>query len=207
MPNELGPHLEQRIIAFALAHPGLGPKRIAAELRREKWGGLVISPNGVSRVLRRRGLNTRTRRLSLVAGYQARYERSPLPSQPRHVEASRPGQLVGLDCFYVGRLSGTKGAVWQYTAIDVASSFAWAELHATPKNPAAEHCRSLPLRPRGRLRDVAPEAAHQLAEGVDRPAHRAWRRRFRRHPQRPGRCARRRYRRSVHGVARRRVAA
>jgi transposase InsO family protein len=143
MPNELGPHLEQRIIAFALAHPGLGPKRIAAELGREKWGGLAISPNGVWRVLRRRGLNTRTRRLSLVAGYQARYERSPLPAQPRHVEASRPGELVGLDCFYVGRLSGTKGAVWQYTAIDVASSFGWAELHATPKNPAAQHCRSL----------------------------------------------------------------
>jgi transposase InsO family protein len=99
--------------------------------------------SGVWRVLRRRGLNTRTRRLSLVAGYRARYERSPLPAQPRHVEASRPGELVGLDCFYVGRLSATKGAVWQYTAIDVASSFAWAELHATPKHPAAQHCRSL----------------------------------------------------------------
>jgi transposase InsO family protein len=143
MPNELGPHLEQRILAFSLAHPGLGPKRIAAELRREKWGGLRISANGVWRVLRRRGLSTRARRLSLVAGYAARYERAPLPAQPRHVEAARPGQLVGLDCFYIGRLSGTKGAVWQYTAIDVCSSFAWAELHATPKNPAAAHCRSL----------------------------------------------------------------
>src|SRR3982751_6989781 len=42
MPNELGPHIEQRIIAFALAHPGYGPRRIAAELGREKWGGLRI---------------------------------------------------------------------------------------------------------------------------------------------------------------------
>ena len=24
-PNEIGPHLEQRIVAFSLAHPGLGP--------------------------------------------------------------------------------------------------------------------------------------------------------------------------------------
>jgi transposase InsO family protein len=143
MPNALGPHLEQRSLAFALAHPGFGPKRISAELAREKWGGMRISPNGVYRVLLRHGLNTRGKRLALVAGYAARYERPPLPEAPRHVEASRPGELVGLDCFYVGRLSGTKGAVWQYTAIDVRSGFAWAELHASPRNPAARHCRTL----------------------------------------------------------------
>lgn len=144
MPNELGPHLEQRILAFSLAHPGFGPARISAELRREKWGGLSISANGVWRVLHRHGLNTRTRRLSLVAGYAARYERRPGSAQPeRHVEAQRPGELVGLDCFYVGRLSGTKGAVWQYTAIDVCSGFAWAQLHASPRNPAARHCSAL----------------------------------------------------------------
>lgn len=144
MPNELGPHLEQRVLAFSLAHPGFGPSRISAELARDRWGGLKISPNGVWRVLRRHGLNTRSRRLSLVAGYAARYERKPEMAEPeRHVEASRAGELVGLDCFYVGRLSGTKGAVWQYTAIDVASGYAWAELHSSPRNPAARHCSAL----------------------------------------------------------------
>jgi transposase InsO family protein len=144
MPNELGPHLEQRILAFSLAHPGFGPRRISAELARERWGGLRISPNGIWRCLRRHGLSTRTRRLRLVAGYAARYERKPLqPAPERHLEASRPGALVGLDCFYVGRLSGTKGAVWQYTAIDVHSSYAWAELHSSPRNPRAEHCSAL----------------------------------------------------------------
>jgi transposase InsO family protein len=144
MPNQLGPHLEQRVVAFALGRPGFGPKRISAELAREKWGGLRISPNGVWRVLKRHGLNTRRKRLALVAGYAAVYERKPeLPEPERHVEASRPGELVGLDCFYVGRLSGTKGTVWQYTAIDVASGFAWAELHTTPRNPAARHCATL----------------------------------------------------------------
>ena len=52
MPNQIGPHLEQRIVAFALAHPGLGPRRISAELAREKWGGIRISEHGVWRVLR-----------------------------------------------------------------------------------------------------------------------------------------------------------
>jgi transposase InsO family protein len=144
MPNELGPHLEQRILAFSLAQPGFGPKRIAAELAREKWGRLRVSASGVYNVLCRHGLNTRRRRLALVAGYAARYERVPQPPEPeRHVDAGRPGELVGLDCFFVGRLSGTKGAVWQYTAIDVASGFAWAELHTSPRNPAARHCSTL----------------------------------------------------------------
>lgn len=153
MPNELGPHLEQRILAFSLAYPGFGPKRISAELAREKWGGLRISPNGVWRVLRRHGLNTRRKRLSLIAGYAAVYERKPeLPEPERHIEAAEPGELVGLDCFYVGRLSGTKGTVWQYTAIDVASGFAWAELHTSPRNPATKHCSAL-------VRRVASELA------------------------------------------------
>ncbi len=147
MPNELGPHLEQRVIAFTLAHPGFGPKRIAAELARERWGGLRISANGVWRVLRRNGLNTRQRRFALIAGYAARYERTPEPPEPpRHVQASEPGELVGLDCFYIGRLAGTKGAVWQYTAIDVASGYAWAELHSSPRNPQARHCSALVAR-------------------------------------------------------------
>jgi transposase len=33
--------VEQRVVAFALGHPGFGPARIAAELARPKWGGLV----------------------------------------------------------------------------------------------------------------------------------------------------------------------
>src|SRR5262249_41982113 len=131
-PNQLSPLVEQRIVAFALGHPGLGPRRVAAELARPRWGGLSVSANGVWRCLCRHGLNTRAKRLALVAGYAAPYEPPREPEPQRHVEAERPGELVGIDCFFVGRLSGTKGSVWQLTAIDVASSFAWAELVTCP---------------------------------------------------------------------------
>ena len=101
---------------------------VAAELARPRWGGLVVSANGVWRCLRRHGLNTRTKRLSLVAGYAAPYE-PPRPAPvEQHVEAERPGELVGFDCFFVGRLHNMKETVWQLTAIDVCSSYAWAEL-------------------------------------------------------------------------------
>ena len=128
MPNQLSPLVEQRIVAFALGHPGLGPRRIAAELARPRWGGVVVSANGVWRCLRRHGLNTRAKRLSLVAGYAAPYEPPRPAPPPQHVEAERPGELVGFDCFFVGRLQNMKETVWQLTAIDVCCSYAWAEL-------------------------------------------------------------------------------
>lgn len=138
MPNATSPLIEQRVVAFALGHPTFGPKRISAELRRPKWGGIRISPNGAHRILRRHGLATRAKRLGLVAGYAAPPEPEPQTPQPaRHLEAKRPGELVQIDCFCIGRLQGTKGTVWEYTAIDVASSYCWAELHVTPRNPSA----------------------------------------------------------------------
>jgi transposase InsO family protein len=181
MPNQIGPHLEQRVIAFALGHPGLGPRRIAAELARDKWGGLRISEHGVWRVLVRVGLNTRSKRLALIARHRDPYERRPA-QEPRelHIDASEPGEKVQLDCFYVGRLSGTKGTVWQYTAADVASGFAWAELHATERNPRARWTRELvhrvarELKAAGwKLREVTTDngsefRAREFGEAVER---------------------------------------
>src|SRR5918992_3925435 len=86
MPNQLSPLVEERIVAFALGHPGLGPRRIAAELARPRWGGLLVSHNGVWRCLRRHGLSTRRQRLSLVPGYPAPYEPPRQREPQRHVE-------------------------------------------------------------------------------------------------------------------------
>jgi transposase InsO family protein len=147
MPNQLSPVVEQRIVAFALGHPGHGPRRIASALARPQWGGLIVSSNGVYKTLLRHGLNTRAKRLALVAGYRAPYEPPRDPEPEPHIEISRPGELVGLDCFFVGRLHGAKGPVWQLTAIDTYSSFAWAELVVTgPKGPSVEQTSTLARR-------------------------------------------------------------
>jgi transposase len=132
MPNQLPALIEERIIGFSLGHPGMGPRRISAQLARPQWGGLVVSPNGVWKVLRRHGISTRSRRLALIAGYRAPYDPPREPEPEPHIDVERPGELVGVDCFYVGRLHGTKGTVWQLTAIDLYSSFAWAELIRCP---------------------------------------------------------------------------
>ena len=85
-------------------------------------------PNGVYKTLRRHGISTRAKRLALIAGYRAPYQPPREPAARATHHHHRPGELVGIDCFYVGRLHGTRGAVWQLTAIDTYSSFAWAEL-------------------------------------------------------------------------------
>ena len=152
MPNQIGPHLEQRIIAFALARPGFGPRRISAELRRPKWGGIRVSEHGVWRVLRRFNLNTRSKRLALIARHADPYESRPrIPPPERHIDASEPGEKVQMDCFFVGRLSGSKGTVWQYTASDVASGFIWAELRSSERNPPARCTAELVHRVAGEL--------------------------------------------------------
>ena len=147
MPNALPKMIEERILSFAIAHPGLGPKRVASELRRQKWGGIVVSHNGVWKVLCRHGLNTRSKRFALVAGYAAPYEPPRDPGPEQHIDVDRPGELVGIDCFYVGRLKGTAGAIWQLTAIDVRSSFGWAELVVAKQgNPTAKQTSRLARR-------------------------------------------------------------
>jgi len=62
----------------------------------------------------------------------------PRPSSPsRSPRVSCPHeQLVQLHCLCIGRLSRTKGIVWQYTAIEVVSLYTWANLQVTGRNPS-----------------------------------------------------------------------
>ena len=133
MPNALPRMIEERILASRSR-----TRTRAAAGRVESWrgrngAGCVVSPNGVWKVLRRHGLNTRAKRLGLIAGYRAPYEPPREPAPERHIDSARPGELVGIDCFYVGRLRGTSGAIWQLTAIDVYCSYAWTELVVAPE--------------------------------------------------------------------------
>jgi transposase InsO family protein len=54
----------------------------------------------------------------------------------QHVKAEIPGELVCFDSFYVGKLMGV-GPVWQLTACDAASSFAFVRIVPWPTAEAA----------------------------------------------------------------------
>jgi hypothetical protein len=71
------------------------------------------------------------------------------------MEVERPGELVGMDCFYVGRRRGTAGAIWRLTAIDLRSSYVWAELVICPERaPSRAQTSRLARRVAKDLRDA-----------------------------------------------------
>jgi hypothetical protein len=52
--------------------------------------------------------DTHAKPLALIVRHRDRYERRPLRPEPeRHIDTSEPGEKVQLDCFFIGRLSGT----------------------------------------------------------------------------------------------------
>ena len=135
-PPTLDAVVERRIVAFALAEPAWGPQRISDQLAME---GVTVASSTVYRALKRRKLGTRQQRFGVLEQHSAaragllteRTRRAlekarPTPSRA-HIEADTPGELVGIDCFFIGRLKGV-GKIWQITACDTASSFTWAKI-------------------------------------------------------------------------------
>ena len=134
-PPKVEAHEERAVLGMALSWPTWGPRRLSAQLQRSS---VRVAPSTIHRLLRRTGLGSRHERLAVLehhsarsAGlltdrtrrrlWQARYGRA------RHVEAKTPGELVCLDCFYIGKLKGV-GKLWQVTACDAACSFAFAQV-------------------------------------------------------------------------------
>jgi transposase InsO family protein len=136
--------LERRVIAEALAYPHLGPNQVSDRLGD---GGLMVHPSRVWRILRRHGLNTAKLRRAVLEQHRTVADPHIVMARPprpvRYLRAEAPGDLVQIDCFYVGSFKETrlgankrvKGQVWQYTAIDVASSYLWVALASSPHNP------------------------------------------------------------------------
>ncbi len=144
---------EAEVVALALANPAWGPRRLFGELKRR--GVEAGSSSQVWRILVNHRLNTRQRRYRLMANAQGlaiAETEGPVRSRPwvGTLDAENPGDLVQMDCFHIGRLKESRmgvakkpGTVWQYTAIDVASSFTWAEIHTTAHNPSSAHTTAL----------------------------------------------------------------
>ncbi len=150
-PPAVPAHIERAVVALALAWPTWGPNRLAVQLAHQQ--GIEIAPSTVYRTLRRVNLPTRRERLIILEHHSAestglltertrrRLEKAK-GHQPHHVEASVPGELVCLDCFYIGKLKGV-GKVWQITACDAASSYAMARVFVLAQPTAQAAARFL----------------------------------------------------------------
>jgi transposase len=143
-PPALDAQAERRILAEALAQPAWGPQRISDQLALR---GLHVAPSTVYRALKRHRLGTRNQRFGILEQHSAAaaglltertkrtLEKARATPSRAHIEADAPGELVGFDCFYIGKLKGV-GKVWQITACDTASSYTWAKIFLG--NPRAD---------------------------------------------------------------------
>jgi len=155
-PNRVAPDIEKRILDYSLQYPTQGPQRVANQLRLDN---VNVSSGGVRGVWLRHDIETRHKRLMrlerharentfVLSEAQIRLlERHSSDFRSRHVEASRPGELLNQDTFYWGTLKGV-GKVYVQVIVDVSCSFAFAKVY-TSKMPITAcdllHDRVLPF--------------------------------------------------------------
>lgn len=137
MPNAMSSEEVAVILSEAIARPTLGPKSL---LRHLKKRGVDRSASGVAKVLKRHNLGTAKQRIialaSLTATETGQLTEAALEGPFGFCQyASHPGQVVALDAFYVGKLKGV-GAVWQLTAVDIATRIAVVQLVVGDKTAA-----------------------------------------------------------------------
>ena len=136
-PNAMSSEEVAVILSEAITRPTLGPRSL---LRHLKARGVDRSASGVAKVLRRHHLGTARERIAALASLTAA-DTGQVTSAAMEgpfgfcMYASTAGQVVSLDTFYVGRLKGV-GAVWQLTAVDVATRTAVCQLVVGDKTAA-----------------------------------------------------------------------
>jgi transposase InsO family protein len=135
MPNQTPSWVVEELLAEAIVRPTVGARRYADALATR---GFVISASGVQKILHRHGLGLRRQRIGALAQLTAAH--TGLVTEPAlegpfgfcHF-AARPGDLVALDSFFIGKLKGV-GPVWQLTAVDTATRWAIVFVFLGPSN-------------------------------------------------------------------------
>ncbi len=131
-------------MALSLEHPAWGRNRLHDWLKLE---GVSVSAITIQKILNQNEMGSRYHRwLKLEAKfYEKAIELTPeqvlfMEKQnpvfrERHVESSRPGELLSQDTFCVGYLKEI-GRVYLHAVVDTYSSYGFGFLH-TPKQPEA----------------------------------------------------------------------
>jgi transposase InsO family protein len=129
----------ERILELSLMHPAWGCSRISALLKLE---GRYVSPPTVQSILNKHGMGSKYERLlrleerasekaiELTPEQVAMIEKANPCFRERHVESSRPGELLAQDTFYVGHLKGV-GKVYLQAVVDTYGSYAFGFLHTS----------------------------------------------------------------------------
>jgi transposase InsO family protein len=176
-PNETPTHVVADLLAVVVIEPTVGSRQYADRLDEL---GFEISKTTVQRILVAHGLGRRSQRVARAAAIAAL---SGLVTEPvtEHGDepfgfchfAARPGDLVAVDSFYVGKRKGV-GKVYQLTAIDTCARWAIVKIIIGPVTAAdtirfVDHVRKtmrrLGIGVRNALSDNGPEYVARAFQG------------------------------------------
>jgi len=144
-PQTTPPEVVERIVALSLANPTRGCNWLHDRLQLE---GVSVSAPTIQTILNKHDLGSRYARLlklesqacqheiELTAEQVAWIEKANPCFRERHVESSRPGELLCADTFFVGTLKGV-GKVYLHEVIDTYGSYAFGYLHTSKQLAAA----------------------------------------------------------------------
>lgn len=144
-PFTTPPEVQERVIALSLERPKWGCVKLSDYLRLE---GIAVSSPTVQNILIKEGLGTRyermlhLERLHLEEGLALNDEQIALLEKlnpcfrERHIESSRPGELLSQDVYYVGVIKGV-GRIYLHSVVDTYGSYAFGFLHASKRPEAA----------------------------------------------------------------------
>jgi transposase InsO family protein len=119
--------LEDIILDYSYHHPAYGPLRIALDLSLK---GFKVGKTSVYNALKRNRLNHRKNRFErLGSGENVIFPKVQLPRK-KSIKTKAPGYLLAMDTAYVGTLKGI-GRIYQMSAIDTFSNYAWAKLYTS----------------------------------------------------------------------------
>lgn len=146
--NRVPDHVEEAVIAIAIANPALGQLRASNELNSR---GILVSPTGVRSIWLRNDLETLKKRLKALEAKVAQdgillteeqlqmLEKAKLEKEAHgEIETEHPGYLGSQDTYYVGNMKGV-GRIYQQTFIDTYSRVAFAKLYTEKTAITAAH--------------------------------------------------------------------
>lgn len=144
-PLTTPPEQVERILELSLEHPTWGCNKLCDSLALE---GIKISYPTIQNILNKHDMGTRYERLLKLEERSLSHQIELSPQQvawiekanpcfrERHIESSRPGEVLSQDTFYVGVLKGV-GRVYLHAVVDTYGSYAFGFLHTTKQPEAA----------------------------------------------------------------------
>jgi len=144
-PQTTPPEVVARIVELSLANPTRGCNWLHDRLQLE---GVSVSAPTIQAILNKHELGSRYARLLKLESQAYQHEIELTPEQvawiekanpcfrERHVESSRPGELLCADTFFVGTLKGV-GKVYLHAVVDTYGSYAFGYLHTSRQPEAA----------------------------------------------------------------------